>query len=238
MDWTGNGIAVRILHSRAALGTSVLIETDDGDLLIDCGDGTIRDLADIGYDYLNLVGIVITHGHFDHIGGIHGLLGYLQMIGRRDPLPVAVPRGCEPAIAVISAFESLYEKTMPFEVRVHQLDSGRRMPIGEFEILAHGVTHHGSTQTEAIGPVLAACGYRISYRDQVIAVTGDTGYSDFLFDLVRGADLALIEATLGDEDVSEEVLAKVHLNRAAAEKIGAVAKHFILYHTAARRRRR
>jgi ribonuclease BN (tRNA processing enzyme) len=230
MDWTGDGLGVTVLYSAAGIGTTVLVSSDDGDLLVDVGDGAIRDLWSIAYDYSRLIGIVITHGHFDHIGGIHALLGYLRMIGRVQPLPMAIPRGCDEVIQVVAAFESIYKETTPFEIRMHQLDAGQRMSIGDFDILAHAVSHRGSTKIGGLEAQVAAHGYRITYRNQEIAITGDTGYSDFLLDLTRGADIALVEATFDSEDVSPEMAELVHLTPAAVAKVGAAAKQYIPYH--------
>jgi phosphoribosyl 1,2-cyclic phosphodiesterase len=58
-------------------GNSVLIRTEKTRVLIDAGLSareTLRRLAEVGEDFSNLDGIVITHEHSDHIGGLRVLL--------------------------------------------------------------------------------------------------------------------------------------------------------------------
>ncbi len=57
-------------------GLSLWLETPDGFLLYDTGAGKalIPNLAALGLDPLNLSGVVLSHGHYDHSGGLADLL--------------------------------------------------------------------------------------------------------------------------------------------------------------------
>jgi hydroxyacylglutathione hydrolase len=52
---------------------SCLVETDDYNLLIDCGGTVPLGLHDMGYDLANLNGVLITHIHGDHVNGLEEL---------------------------------------------------------------------------------------------------------------------------------------------------------------------
>jgi ribonuclease BN (tRNA processing enzyme) len=65
--WQGVGWSVEVLYSRAGIGTQILVSSNGGDVLLDVGDGTLRDLLskEDGYDLSRLKGALITHGHCD-----------------------------------------------------------------------------------------------------------------------------------------------------------------------------
>ena len=98
-----HALTVRVLYSVAGVATTVALEASEGSgiLLLDCGDGALRDLLDVGLKPANITGIIISHGHFDHLGGLHTILGFLRMIGRNNALPVAYPAGCVEAEAFL-----------------------------------------------------------------------------------------------------------------------------------------
>ncbi len=80
--WEGEGWNVKVLYSKAGVATQILVSTVEGDLLVDAGDGALRDLLDLNYDFEKLKAIAITHGHFDHVGGLWTLFGFLRMMRR------------------------------------------------------------------------------------------------------------------------------------------------------------
>jgi ribonuclease BN (tRNA processing enzyme) len=103
-------------------------------------------------------------------------------------------------------------------------------------IEAFPVLHCGSTKDSGILAPVPAMGYRISYKDETVAISGDTGNCPSLKRLVGGADLAILEATYRSRsDVGEEYLQKVHLSRDLATKLGGTAKEFILVHKGRRK---
>lgn len=74
-------------------------------------------------------------------------------------------------------------------------------------------------------------GYRISYKGEIIAISGDTGICPSLEALVKNADLAILEATFkNSKEVKEESLRKEHLAEDVATEIGKLAKEFTLIH--------
>jgi 7,8-dihydropterin-6-yl-methyl-4-(beta-D-ribofuranosyl)aminobenzene 5'-phosphate synthase len=78
-SWSKLGVQVEVLHSKAAVATQILVKRAGSSLLVDAGDGTLRDLLDRGIQPEGLTAVLLTHGHYDHVGGLHSLLGYLKM---------------------------------------------------------------------------------------------------------------------------------------------------------------
>jgi ribonuclease Z len=54
-----------------------IIKRDEFRFLLDCGEGTQRQILQSGIGFKNLTNILITHGHLDHILGLGGLISTL-----------------------------------------------------------------------------------------------------------------------------------------------------------------
>lgn len=229
--WRGRKIDVRIPYSRAGVAQHIWIEGEDGSVLVDAGDGLIRDLLTCKLDPKRIRGVIFTHGHFDHVGGLHSLLGFLRMIGRKEALPICAPQGCTEVFSITRNFMNCYKDTTPFEISCKELQPDEVFKIAKMMIKVYPVVHCGSIESAGILDPIPAVGYRISHKGETIAISGDTGVCPSLKELVRGADLAIIEAVHQNSTrVSRETLEKVHLSEDVAKEIGKLAKDFILVH--------
>ncbi|UCB52742.1 MAG: ribonuclease Z [Candidatus Zixiibacteriota bacterium] len=230
-SWEGKNLRARVLYSRAGVAQHTWIENENGAVLIDTGDGLIRDLISNDLDPGGIRGVIFTHGHFDHVGGLYSLLGFLRMIGRKEPLPIVAPDGCTEVFSLVKNFERCYPDTIPFEIFRKEIRSQQVIRIAGMTIKAYAVVHCGSIEGSEILDRIPAMGYRISHKGETIAVSGDTGFCPSLTKLAKGADLAIIEAGYKKSTgVDREVLERVHLSEDLAKKIGRLAKDFVLVH--------
>jgi len=78
----------------AARGTSATLIRRGGDrLLIDCGEGTQRQLLRSDTGLVDLEHVFLTHLHADHVLGLPGMLKTFALRGREIPITVHGPRG-------------------------------------------------------------------------------------------------------------------------------------------------
>ncbi len=229
--WRGKHLDINILFSHAGIAQQVAVGNSDSFILVDTGDGTLRDLRNNGLNLQKIGGILFTHGHFDHMGGLHTILGYLRMIGRKEDLPIVIPRGCAEMIGIVENFTRIYGESIPFKIDLKEANSRQVYDIAGMDIEPFDVYHCGSIKGGSILDRIPALGYRISSNGESVAISGDTGDCQQLRELVKGVDLAIIEATYEKRsDMTKEELEKVHLSEDLATEIGALAKDYILVH--------
>lgn len=73
--------------------TSILLNHEKENILIDCGEGTQRQFRKAGLNPCKITKILITHWHGDHVLGISGLLQTLSFSGYNRKLLIYGPKG-------------------------------------------------------------------------------------------------------------------------------------------------
>ncbi len=119
-------------------GVSALAVMREGEtLLFDCGEGTQRQLMRYGVGF-TFADVFFTHFHADHFLGITGLVRTLALQGRTDPLRLFGPRGAE---RYLGAALKLGVERAAFDVEIHELQAGDRLPRGGYDLEAIDVRH-------------------------------------------------------------------------------------------------
>ncbi|MHA1963977.1 MAG: MBL fold metallo-hydrolase [Candidatus Thorarchaeota archaeon] len=232
-EWENDEVRVTIPFSVAGVGTTILLTSKFTGkmMLFDVGDGVLRDLLSSGNtDFVNDIDpIAISHGHFDHVGGLHSLLGFMRMMGRKNPLNILIPAGCIEAISIIKGYRDLYSKTLPFKIWYHELSQGSGFDTDFFKVKSGVVEHFALEYDSDPGLLEPALGFRVQVGSTIIAYTGDTRLCSGVETVVRDADLAIIEATrkkTPDPDSGP----RVHLSIEEAKELGKLAKEYVLIH--------
>ena len=224
-DWTGNHFRVKVLCSYTGLATQILVNEmeTDANFLIDVGDGILRDFLALPRKYFeNIQTILITHGHFDHVGGLFSLLSFFRMINRKEKINLICPKNVTEIQGLIKTFRDSYADSIPFTLEIFEIDS--EIELNSTEIIPFPVQHRGSIIGGGELPDIPTLGFILSKKGERILYTGDTGYFEGLKKHINNVDFALIEGTC------EEKGSTYHLSITEAEELGKLAKNFLVIH--------
>ena len=197
-----------------------LLEAGDLRLLIDCGSGTTRRLAELGTVWRTITHVAITHFHIDHHGDLPSLVfawkyGFLPT--RSEPLTIIGPVGLADLLARLSAAygDWLTAPGFPLTIREMAPSDVVELPAG-VRLTCCAVPH----TAESVAYSMERNGRRIVY-------TGDTGPSDALAAWSRGCDLLVCECSLPSTMQIPEHLTPEQCAELAA---AAAPKHLALTH--------
>jgi len=96
--------------------TAILLNHQGENILVDCGEGTQRQMRKAGMNPCKLTRVLITHWHGDHVLGLSGLLQTLALSGYNKTLFIYGPKGSKQFIKAIFKTFAFKEK-LKFEVK-------------------------------------------------------------------------------------------------------------------------
>lgn len=188
--------------------TSNLLIVNGALYVIDAGDGVARRLAKAGINIREIGTIFLTHHHDDHTAGLGTLMSVAWDQQRTKPIHVYGPPRTEELVkAAVQYF------TISSEIRI--ADGGRTVPISQIfvghdtgigvvyqdeniKVTAVENSHYDFHKGAASGKH-KSYSYRFETPHRTVVFTGDTGPSDAVTDLAKGADL-LVSETASFED--------------------------------------
>lgn len=208
---TGGGPIVRTKRSEPAN----LLVVHGRRYLIDAGAGTIHRLKQAGYEAAQVDHLFFTHLHWDHTGDLSSLLLLNWLAGARRAVNIWGPPGTTDLVAgalrYLQLNEALYAAILPPGPGIAKLTRAHEAIAGAARVLifqddlvkvyAAENTHYTTVPVaDRTGAETKSYSLRFETPERVIVFTGDTGPSQAVADLARGADLlvsevASIEAT-------------------------------------------
>ncbi|MEX0920492.1 MAG: ribonuclease Z [Candidatus Pacearchaeota archaeon] len=116
---------------------SIWLSYERENILIDCGEGTQRQIRKARLNPCRITRILITHWHADHILGIPGLLKTLGMSGYNRTLHIYGPRGTK---RKLESLRDLFGVREEYPIKVKEV-SGKFLEEDDFYIESEEMTH-------------------------------------------------------------------------------------------------
>lgn len=120
-----------------------IVKHDEYRFLIDCGEGTQRQILQSGIGFRNLTNILLTHGHLDHILGLGGLMSTFLRWEAIDELNIYGGRTALERVHDLLFGVVLRGKQPPMPLRLREIKPGIFFEAGDFSVTAFPVFHRG-----------------------------------------------------------------------------------------------
>ena len=199
-----------------------LVEEDSRRLLLDCGPGVLARLRQLdGSDWPRVDAVVVTHWHLDHWGDLVPWV-WGNMVGpgqEREQPELWLPPLGRTRLRDFGArlgWEDMFETSFQFR----DYAEGVPFDAAGLELTALRVPHY-TLRTYAL---------RVSNGRQTVAYSGDSGPSEALVELARGADLFVCEATLERGELDGNPRGHLSADEAVAAFEASGAKRLLLTH--------
>jgi ribonuclease Z len=121
-----------------------MVKHDEYRFLVDCGEGTQRQILTAGIGFKKLNNILITHGHLDHILGLAGLLSTFMRWETIDNLQIYGPRSALERIDDLLTRVVLRGAKPPMPLQLIPIVPGPIFQGDDFVISAFPVHHRAS----------------------------------------------------------------------------------------------
>jgi ribonuclease Z len=141
--------------------SAAIVSHDEYRFLVDCGEGTQRQILQSGAGFKRLTRILLTHGHLDHILGLGGLMSTFLRWEAIDELKIFGGRMALDRVHDLLYGVVLRGKHPPMPLTLHEIKPGIFFKADDFTVTAFRVTHRGPDclgyifETKARRPFLA-----------------------------------------------------------------------------------
>lgn len=207
----GSGTAIPVPDRFPA---GYLLTHESTHLLVDCGPGTLRRLAQTKTSLHDLDAVFLTHYHTDHCADLAALLFALRSptFAGRKPLHLFGAPGLKRLLQLLA---EAWPWTLPrdYELRVTEVTPGNAA-LGSLDVRALPIRHTAQS-----------LGYRFTARSSgaSAAFSGDADECEELVELARDSDFFVCDAAFPEDHRTEghltPMLAGAHAQRANARTL-------------------
>ncbi len=145
----GTGASV---PSRDKATSCIAVRNGSDIILMDCGEGSQRQIMISPFSFMKIRAILITHLHGDHVFGLPGLLQTMSLTGRKEPVTIYGPPGIRDCI---DAFMTVTQGETIYPMEIIEVSGGESFAVRDMTISVYRTEHN-----------MASVGYRIDEKDR------------------------------------------------------------------------
>lgn len=123
--------------------SALIVKHDEYRFLIDCGEGTQRQILQSGAGFKHLTRVLLTHGHLDHILGLGGLLSTFMRWEAIEELEIFGGRSTLDRVHDLLFSVVLRGNKPPMPLQFREIKGGTFFEVDDFTVTAFPVSHRG-----------------------------------------------------------------------------------------------
>ena len=192
----GSGTCVPSLVRSAP---SNYIKIADKQILVDCGTGTLLQLAKAKLDYKNIDAVCISHYHTDHIADLIALvqaLNWTPGFDRKKDLTLIGPKGFKNFFE--SKLKPILSNPRPntYTIIIKEIDNS--LTFKGFSVSSYKTNHNEDS-----------IAYKFTEKNKTLVISGDTDYDEGLIKFARNSDVLVLECSYpNNEKVKGHLVSK------------------------------
>ncbi|WP_010141142.1 MBL fold metallo-hydrolase [Oceanicola sp. S124] len=197
---SGGGPIARADRSQPAN----LLQVNGRNIVVDAGDGLSIRLAAKRLRMGDVDDVLLSHLHFDHVGGLLAVLGQRFQTNPAKPVMIFGPPGTKaliagmvegmgPAMEAAYGMEDATIMTAEELVQVQEIRGGESFSLGDVTVTTAKNSHYSFAHGSEMDQKYESLSFRFDTPDRSIVYTGDTGWSDAVIELSQGVDLLVAE---------------------------------------------
>ena len=204
--------------------SSLFIEHNTVMCLLDCGEGSSRQLRTAGLPLDNIEYFYLTHAHLDHILGIPNILLSKYVNNRKSPTTIRLPKEGIPILNGVL-------KTIPERILSDMIIEIEGLKPGNTHALKDNFTIKCARTDHDPEISYASLAYRVDVSGKAIVYTGDTKPCLSVEQLSQKVDVLITEATFPD-DLQETAARTGHTTpcQAAQLAVNSQVQRLVLTH--------
>ena len=233
------GTSAAAPSTRRGLSASI-VEHNEYQFLVDCGEGTQRQILKSRFRFSGQVRILLTHGDLDHILGLGGLISTLMYEEAISEINIFGGQSAITRVQKLLHGVVLRGNHSPMPLALCKIDPGTFFRSDDFSVTAFRVTHHGNNNLGYIFETKTRCSKDVLGSGQIgtkLVVVGDASRTDNILEFCRDADALVIESTYLNEE-ADMAKQRSHLTAKRAAELAKEAgvNRLILTHLSRRYR--